>query len=135
MSAGDYEGLSPSFAALCREADKKQRRKPTDQHLELLRKLMADGVSLERAWHEINAAHVRGRAAQSTVEALMYSLRERGTKALEEPDTKRRITQLSEQQLHEVGGRLQRLKPEIAKPWSPDEVRLLLAAWMGCHAR
>jgi hypothetical protein len=103
--------------------------------LRRLRQLLNDSVSLERAWHEINAVHIHGRAAQSTVEALMYSLRERGTKALDEPDTKRRIGELSEEQLHEVGGRLQRLKPEIARAWTPDEVRSLLTAWMKCHAK
>jgi hypothetical protein len=103
--------------------------------LRRLRRLLNDNVSFERAWHELHADHFRGRAAQTTVEALMYSLRERGTKALAEPDTKRRIGELSEEQLHEVGGRLQRLKPEIAKPWTPDEVRSLLAAWMECHAK
>ena len=56
-----------SFAALCREADKKQRRKGVDPHLELLRKLMADDVSLAETWYALNAAHVHGRAAASTV--------------------------------------------------------------------
>jgi hypothetical protein len=130
----EYEGLPRSFAKLCREADKKQRRKPVDPHLDLLRKLMADDVSFERVWHDLNTAHLHGRAAASTVEALMYSLRERGVKALDEPDTQRRISELSEEQLHEVGGRLQRLLPEIAKPWTADEVRSLLAMWMKCHA-
>jgi hypothetical protein len=41
-------------------------------------------TSLERAWRELNTAHFRGRAAQSTVEALMYSLGSRGINALNE---------------------------------------------------
>ena len=61
-------------------------------------------------------------AAAMTVEALMYSLRERGTKALAERDTRRRISELSDEQALEVAGRLQRLKPEIARAWSADEV-------------
>jgi hypothetical protein len=99
-----------------------------------LRQLLSDDVSLERAWHEVNTAHLRGRAAQSTVEALMFSLRELGTKALDEPDTQRRISELSEEQLHEVGARLQRLKPEIARAWSAEEIEQLAAAWMAHHA-
>jgi hypothetical protein len=65
-------------------------------------------------------------AAAMTVEALMYSLRERGTKALGERDTRRRIFELSDEQALEVAGRLQRLRPEIARAWSADEVKQLL---------
>ena len=68
-------------------------------------------------------------AAAMTVEALMYSLRERGIKALAEPDTRRRLSQLSDAQAIEVGNRLQRLKPHIGRgPWSADEVRQLVRA-------
>jgi len=68
-------------------------------------------------------------AAAMTVEALMYSLRERGTKALAEPDTRRRLSQCSDAQVIEVGNRLQRLKRHIGLgPWSADEVRQLLRA-------
>jgi hypothetical protein len=67
-------------------------------------------------------------ALEVTVEALMFSLRSRGTKALEERDTKRRLSELSDQQVIEVGDRLQKLKPEIARAWSPEEVKVLLQA-------
>jgi hypothetical protein len=73
------------------------------------------------------------RAAASTLEALMFSLRQRGTAALSEPDTQRRLGELSEQQLHEVGARLQRL-PEIARQWSADEIEQLTGTWITCHA-
>ena len=102
--------------------------------LRRLRQLLNDSVSLERAWHELNAAHIHGRAAQATAEALMFSLRSRGTKALDKPDTKRRIGELSEEQLHEVGGRLQRLKPEIAKAWTAAQIGRLVETWVACHA-
>jgi transposase len=107
-------------------------RKPADPHLELLRQLMRDDISLERAWHELNAAHVRGRAAQSTVEALMFSLRSGGLKALDEPDTQHRISELSEEQLHEVGGRLQALK--IVRAWTAADIERLVETWVVCHA-
>ena len=67
-------------------------------------------------------------APRPTVEALMYSLRERGTKALEEASTRRRLSELSDQQVIEVGDRLQKLKSEIARAWSTEEVKLLLRA-------
>jgi len=64
-------------------------------------------------------------APQPTVEALMYSLRGRGVKALEESATWRRLSSLSDQQVIEVGDRLQKLRPEIARPWSAEEVEVL----------
>ena len=67
-------------------------------------------------------------APQPTVEALMSSLRERGTKALEESSTKRRLSELNDQQVIEVGNRLQRLRPEIARAWNAAEVEILFQA-------
>jgi hypothetical protein len=56
----------------------------------------------------------------------MFGLRERGVKALDEPDTRRRLVQLDDSQALEVAGRLQRFKPEIAPAWSVDEVEQFL---------
>ena len=95
---------------------------PDDLHR--IRALLAPEISLTRAYAEISARHTRDRAAP--VEALMYSLRERGVKTLDEPDTRRRLVQLDDSQALEVAGRLQRLKPEIAPAWSADEVEQLL---------
>src|SRR5262249_52494139 len=131
-SAGDeYDGLSSTFAKLCREADEKQRRKLPDWRLERLRRLMADDVTLERGWHEIN--HPTDGAAASTIEALMFALRERGTAALAEGSVRQRLAQLNEEQVVKVGDRLQALLPRVAKAWSADEVRQLLEAWEGAH--
>jgi len=68
----------------------------------------------------------RDGAPQPTVEALMYSLRERGTKALEEAATKRRLGALSDKQVVEVGNRLQ-----IARAWTRAEVETLFQARVG----
>ena len=92
---------------------------------------MADDVSIERAWHEIN--HPTDRAAASTVEALMLALRERGTAALTEPDVECRLGALSESQLHEVCARLQKLRAEIARPWPDCDVERLVEAWVTYH--
>ena len=81
----------------------------------------------EKQAKKTQPAHNDHSAAVSTVEALMVGLRERGTNALTEPK------ELSEQQLHEVCSRLQRLKPEIARAWSPNEIILLVDAWNLCH--
>jgi len=50
----EYDGLSPTFAAACRAADEKQFRNPRDPRIERLRRLMANDVSLDRAWHELS---------------------------------------------------------------------------------
>jgi hypothetical protein len=114
-----------SFAAACREADKKQHRRPKDLCLEKLRKLMADDVSLD-------PARISGRAARSTVEALMYSLRN-GVGALARPDVLRRLSELSDAQLREVAVRVQKFEAHIAPAWTAENVRVLLAARSKVH--
>ena len=67
----------------------------------------------------------RDGAAASTIEALAYSLR-RGVDTLTEPDAARRLAELSDDQLLEVGERLRRFKPEVAQAWSADDVAVLM---------
>jgi len=80
------------------------------------------------------AARCEARAAASTVEALMLGLRERGTPALKELKVRRRLGELSESQLHEVGARLQALKPEIARAWTAADIERLVETWVAHHA-
>jgi hypothetical protein len=119
----DYDGLSSSFVKLYREADEKQRRKVPDPRF----KRLDDDVSIERAWHEIN--HPTDRAAASTVEALMFGLRERGAAALAEGPVRQRLVQLDRAQVLQIGDRLQRLQAHIANAWTPAEVRQLFTTW------
>jgi hypothetical protein len=88
-----------------------------------LHRLMERNVSLDRAWAELN--RMSGRAADASVGALMFGFRSRGVSALEEPDTLRRLSQLSDGQLREVAVRLQKLKPEIAPAWTPEWLEVL----------
>jgi hypothetical protein len=93
----------------------------------VLLRLLDPSISLQRAWNEMSSrAVIEGRAAMSTVEALMFGLRERGATALDETHSRQRLTQLDDDQALEIAGRLQRLKPEIAPAWSADEVEQLL---------
>ena len=93
----------------------------------VLLRLLDPSTSLERAWNEMNSRAVtEGRAAVSTVEALIFGLRERGAKALRETHTRQRLTQLDDDQALEIAGRLQWFKPEIAPPWSAVEVEQFL---------
>jgi uncharacterized protein YjiS (DUF1127 family) len=120
---------APSWHKAAIEYYKERAKRPLvaetePEHLARLRRLMANDVSLERTYAELNSAP--GRAAKMTVEALMYSLRERGTAALKEPDTRRRLGELSDDQLTDVGTRLQHLKPGIARAWTAGEVENLM---------
>jgi hypothetical protein len=72
-------------------------------------------------------------AAASTVEALMFGLRD-GIEALPaNPDTQRRLSELSEEQLRAVCERLQNFQPHIAPAWSTEEVRALVDIWSASH--
>lgn len=100
--------------------------------LKQLRDLLKDGTSLSRAYHEINTRRDGG-APQPTVEALMYSLRERGIKALEEVATKRRLSLLNEAQLRAVCQRVQNFKPEIALRGHPRKSRRSVSFGVNCN--
>jgi hypothetical protein len=80
----------------------------------------------------INVQAPNGRAAASTVEALVYQLRGGGTE-LSNPKAQQRLSELSEQQLHDVSARLQKFMPHIARPWSSSEVELLVQLWSELH--
>ena len=78
-----------------------------------------------------------GHAASMTVESLMMGLRERSIAALTEPKVRRRLSECDEQQVAEVGNRLQKLKPEVLRlgkgklhsGWTAEEVEILLQTW------
>jgi hypothetical protein len=102
----------------------------TPEAIARLRRLMDDSVSLDRAWHELN---IRNRpAASATLEALVFSLR-RGVQELLQPDTRRRLSELAEDQVEAVCHRIQNFKPAIAPAWPSDDVGLLISAWGRRH--
>jgi hypothetical protein len=127
---------NPSFCRSCEVADRRKVRgeRPRFIDASLWRNPPEhiptnwNEISLEALMAHFDGARRRQGAAQATIEALMFSLRERGTKALEESATKRRLFELSEQQVIEVGNRVQRLRPEIARAWTAAEVEILLEA-------
>jgi hypothetical protein len=127
-AAGAWE--APSWKAAAREyrealehAGGKPPQPPDPQLLALL----DPKVSLEQAQRRLLERR-RGGATASTVEALMFSLRSRGVGALGGSDTQRRLSELNAAQLREVALRLRKLKPKIARAWSPKEVEVLIAA-------
>ena len=66
-----YEGLDSTFAAACRAADEKQRRKPVDARTERARALMDDDVLIERAWRELSKREP-GDVPEVTLKAAEY---------------------------------------------------------------
>jgi hypothetical protein len=103
-TCGSDPCANPSFCRACRDADRKAR----GEHFDRTRR--GDDIP------------------QTTVEALMYSLRSGGS-ALTESNNLRRLRELSEPQLHEVCARLQKFKPHIARAWTPAEVEVLVVTW------
>jgi hypothetical protein len=136
VAAGAWE--APSWKAAAREyheARQDSGGKPPQRPDPQLLALLDPKVSLERAWHELNS--LKNRAASPTIEALMMGLRERGISALTEPKVRRRLSECDEQQVAEVGNRLQKLKPEVLRlgkgklhrGWTAEEVEILLQTW------
>jgi hypothetical protein len=121
--------MDDTFERACREADRKTAARSQDPHLTRLRRLLEDDVSLERAQHEIMRARP---APEATVDALVYSLR-RGITELTRPDAQRRLTELAADQVKTICRRLQNFNPEIATPWSPEEVTALIAKYEELH--
>lgn len=118
----------PRLGELCREPAAGCQRENTE-HLRA-RRLLDEEFAVERAWSQIKDA--RARAAASTIEALMFSLRADGA-ALACPHARRRLAELTEAQLHEVCARLQKIAPTIARAWAPIEVELLVHVWSDLH--
>jgi hypothetical protein len=67
-------------------------------------------------------------AAAATVDALVFSLR-RGVGELSNADSRRRLSELNEEQLREVCSQLRNFKPEIEKMWTPEEIEALAIVW------
>jgi hypothetical protein len=101
------------------------------EHLARLRRLMDDNVSLDRAWHELNCG--ASGAAASTVEALMFGLRDGLVALSKNPDRLRRLSELNAEQLCAVCDRLQNFQPHIAPAWTPNEVQALITIWSKRH--
>jgi len=130
--------VNPSFCANCRDADRRKTRGQPPRYIEASRWQRAadhipidwESMSIEALMAHFDRTRRAHGAPQRTVEALMFGLLERGIKALEESSTKRRLSELSDNQVIEVGNRLQRLKPEIAR-WTKEEVEILFQARVG----
>jgi hypothetical protein len=73
-------------------------------------------------------------AAQSTIDAVMFSLRG-GTAVLLRDDVRRRLSIINEDQLREMIMLLQKRDGRIVPRWSDDEIEKLVETWTSCHGR
>ena len=120
-------GLPATFAAACRVADREQRKRRRNPHSERLRELMDDSVTLVRAWQEMGHPwRTEGRAAGSTVDALVFALRD-GIDALKDRSNQRRLGELDDKQMGEVAARVQKFMPHIAPAWTSADVKALIS--------
>ena len=72
--------------------------------------MLDDSISIEAAYNLFDAERRKHGAAPSTVEALMFELRQGGTAALQNPATLRRLAALSRTQVRDVIARLMKLR-------------------------
>jgi hypothetical protein len=77
---------------------------------------------------EVKRENMTRAAAAATIDALVFSLR-RGVGELANADSRRRLSELNEEQLREVCSRLRNFKPEIGKVWTPEEIEALAIVW------
>jgi len=69
---------------------------------------MADNVSLDRAWHELNDE--ARPTPQTTIEAILYCVRERGVAALDEPEDIERLRRCDAAALAKINQHIAELK-------------------------
>jgi hypothetical protein len=81
-------------------------------------------------WDALNDPS-RFAAPQSTIDAVMYSLRG-GTAVLLRDDVRRRLAVIGAQLLKMID-LLQKRDGKIAPRWSDVEVEQLMRAWAACH--
>ena len=103
VSAGIIRLEQSTFELACEQADRKRQPHPSRQEVAM-------------------------GAPATTVEALVFSLRP-GVNELAQPETLRRLSALDGDQVKQVCRRVQAFQPEIAVPWSTDEVDALISAW------
>jgi hypothetical protein len=88
--------VSPTFCAACKDADRRRARGEAPKHID------------PALWH--TPTHpTRRPTPQVTIEAILYSVRERGLGALKEPDNIERLSRCDEAAQKELKGRIQRM--------------------------
>ena len=68
-----------------------------------------DTLSLDALWNNLNDPQ-RYPTPQSTIEAVMYSIRERGLAALQEPNNKERLATCDDAARKQIDERIERMR-------------------------
>jgi hypothetical protein len=114
-TCGGTPCINPMFCQACRAADAKRRGLPEDRRLKFLRRLMADDISLERVWRELNDPRAYP-TPQATIEAVMWCVRERGIAALQESANVERLSRCDTRAKTEINNRIAALQKERVTP-------------------
>jgi hypothetical protein len=99
------------WAKAAREYHKAGRPAVADiesERLTLLRRLLDDNISLERAWNMLNDPSGRP-TPQMTLEAILHCVRERGLAALKEPANLERLARCDAAAKSEIDRRIGKL--------------------------
>jgi hypothetical protein len=65
-------------------------------------------LSLGRLWDRLNDPHQRA-TPQSTIDAILYCVRQRGLAALDEPENQRRLRECDDAACKQINARIARL--------------------------
>jgi hypothetical protein len=82
-------------------------------------------------WNALNHPS-RFATSQSTIDAVMYSLRS-GIAVLTRDDVQHRLAVIAENQLREMVVLLQKRDGTIAPRWEDGEIETLIDTWAACH--
>ena len=114
-------------------ADQKQRliAKAAADKIEALAEHLGVDISRPSYWRARDMMGERP-AAQSTVDAVTYSLRG-GTAVLTRDDVRGRLADIAEDQLREMIVLLQKRDGRIAPRWEDGDIEKLVETWTICH--
>jgi hypothetical protein len=88
------------------------------ERLTLLRRLLADDVSLDHAWRELNGTSARP-TPQTTIEAIIHCVRERGLAALKEAANLERLQRCDDGAKVQINARIPRVIEKKAPSYDP----------------
>jgi hypothetical protein len=94
-----------TFGQACAKAEAEAAKRPVDATTMRVRRLLANDVSLEAAYRAINDPRNRP-TPQTTVEAILHCVRERGPSALKEPANVERLRRCDNAARRQVNERI-----------------------------
>jgi hypothetical protein len=105
---GAHPCINPSFCDQCRKADAGLRAERRGRPARSIPQDW-DRMSIDALWDTLNYGRQRP-TPQTTVEAIMYCVRERGLAALKEPANQERLSRCDAAARQQINERIERLK-------------------------